>query len=115
RQSVEVGVLTLRGFTRLLEERIASAREEPDLPTSRPGDSATVTILTVHRAKGLEAPIVCLYDTADNFVSAADAIPLWEEHRIAVGFREGCQPPGWAGLRKRDEAKAWAEARRLLY
>ena len=115
RQSVDVGVLTLRGFTRLLEERIGSAREEPDLPTSRPGDSATVTILTVHRAKGLEAPIVCLYDTADNFVSAADAIPLWEEHRIAVGFREGCQPPGWAGLRKHDEAKAWAEARRLLY
>jgi ATP-dependent helicase/nuclease subunit A len=115
RQSVEVGALTLRGFTRLLEERIASAREEPDLPTSRPGDGATATILTVHRAKGLEAPIVCLYDTADNFVSAADAIPLWEERRIAVGFREGCQPPGWAALRKRDEAKAWAEARRLLY
>ena len=115
RQSAELGVLTLRGFARLLEERIASAREEPDLPANRPGDPNTVRILTVHRAKGLEAPIVCLYDTADNFVSAVDAIPLWAEGRIAVGFREGCQPPGWAGLRKRDEAKAWAEARRLLY
>src|SRR5262249_33440042 len=48
-------------------------------------------------------------------VSPVDAIPLWEEGRIAVGFREGCQPPGWAALRKRDEARAWAEARRLLY
>ncbi len=115
RQSADLGILTLRGFARLLEERIASAREEPDLPANRPGDPHTVRILTVHRAKGLEAPIVCLYDTADNFVSAADAIPLWEEGRIAVGFREGCQPPGWAALRKRDEAKAWAEARRLLY
>ncbi len=115
RQSADLGILTLRGFVRLLEERIASAREEPDLPANRPGDPDTVRILTVHRAKGLEAPIVCLYDTADNFVSAADAIPLWEEGRIAVGFREGCQPPGWAVLRKRDEAKAWAEARRLLY
>jgi ATP-dependent helicase/nuclease subunit A len=115
RQSADLGILTLRGFARLLEERIASAREEPDLPANRPGDPDTVRILTVHRAKGLEAPIVCLYDTADNFVAAADAIPLWEEGRIAVGFREGCQPPGWALLRKRDEAKAWAEARRLLY
>jgi ATP-dependent helicase/nuclease subunit A len=115
RQSVDLGVLTLRGFNRLLEERITSAREEPDLPSSRPGDPDTVRVLTIHKAKGLEAPIVCLHDTADNFVSPVDAIPLWEEGRIAVGFREGCQPPGWAALRKRDEARAWAEARRLLY
>jgi ATP-dependent exoDNAse (exonuclease V) beta subunit len=72
-------------------------------------------VLTIHKAKGLEAPIVCLHDTADNYVSAVDAIPLWGEGKIAIGFREGCQPPGWAVLRKRDEAKAWAEARRLLY
>jgi ATP-dependent helicase/nuclease subunit A len=115
RQSVDLGVLTLRGFTRLLEERIASAREEPDLPSSRPGDPDTVRILTIHKAKGLEAPIVCLHDTADNFVSMVDAIPLWDEGKIAVGFREGCQPPRWAALRQRDGAKAWAEARRLLY
>ena len=115
RQSVDLGVLTLRGFNRLLEERITSAREEPDLPTTRPGDPNTVRVLTIHKAKGLEAPIVCLHDTADNYVSAVDAIPLWAEGKIAIGFREGCQPPGWAALRKRDEAKAWAEARRLLY
>jgi ATP-dependent exoDNAse (exonuclease V) beta subunit len=115
RQAGELGVLTLRGFTRLLEERIATAREEPDLPVTRPGDPSTVRLLSIHKAKGLESPIVALYDTADNFRIAAETIPLWDQGKIAIGFREGCQPPGWDELRKRDDAKNWAEARRLLY
>ena len=42
-------------------------------------------------------------------------MPLWEESRIAVGFRGGCQPPGWEALKAQEEARAAAEARRLLY
>ncbi|MEE8218174.1 MAG: PD-(D/E)XK nuclease family protein [Vicinamibacteria bacterium] len=42
-------------------------------------------------------------------------MPLWEEGRIAIGFREGCQPEGWAALVQREKRKAWAENRRLLY
>src|SRR5205814_1813575 len=34
---------------------------------------------------------------------------------IAVGFRSGCQPPSWDALTRREEARARAEARRLLY
>ena len=113
RQATDLGVLTLRGFTRLLAERIQSAREEPDLPTTRPGDSATVRILSIHRAKGLEAPVVALYDTADNASAPVDTVPLWEEGRIAIGFRLGCQPPGWDALVRKEEAKARAETRRL--
>jgi ATP-dependent helicase/nuclease subunit A len=99
----------------LLAERIRGAREEPDLPTTRPGDPDTVRVLSVHKAKGLEAPIVALHDTADDYRARSDAIPIWESRTIAVGFRMGCQPPGWDELTKREEAKAWAEARRLLY
>ncbi|HEX6737832.1 MAG TPA: UvrD-helicase domain-containing protein, partial [Vicinamibacteria bacterium] len=54
RAAREMGALTLRGFTRLLRARIDTAREEPDLPATRPGDPATVRILSVHKAKGLE-------------------------------------------------------------
>jgi ATP-dependent helicase/nuclease subunit A len=115
RQISGLGALTLRGFTTLLAERIASAREEPDLPATRPGDPETVRILSVHRAKGLEAPIVALFDSADNARLSADTVPLFEEGRIAIGFRFGCQPPGWDVLAKREEGKAWAESRRLLY
>jgi len=115
RQAAFLGVLTLRGFTSLLQGRIEEAREEPDLPTTRPGDAHTVRVLSIHKAKGLEAPIVALYDSADNPRLQADVVPLWEEARIAVGFRGGCQPPGWEALKAREEARAAAEARRLLY
>jgi ATP-dependent exoDNAse (exonuclease V) beta subunit len=115
RQSEVLGALTLRGFANLLAERIESAREEPDLPSTRPGDLDTVRVLSIHKAKGLEAPIVALYDTADNARVSADTVPLWQEGRIAIGFRGGCQPEGWDALAKREEQKTWAEMRRLLY
>jgi ATP-dependent helicase/nuclease subunit A len=74
-----------------------------------------VRILSIHRAKGLEAPIVALFDSADNARSNVDTVPLSEEGRLAVGFRSGCQPPGWDVLVKKEEGKARAENRRLLY
>ncbi len=115
RQAASLGVLTLRGFTSLLQGRIEEAREEPDLPTTKPGDPHTVRILSIHKAKGLEAPIVAFYDSADSPRPQADVVPLWEQARIAVGFRGGCQPPGWDALKLGEEARAAAEARRLLY
>jgi len=115
RQASALGALTLRGFTRLLEERATGLSEEPDLPTTRPGDPGTVRILSIHKAKGLEAPIVALYDQTANVQTRADVISLWGEGKVAVGFVEGCRPPGWNGLQERDRARAWAEGRRLLY
>jgi len=72
-------------------------------------------VLSIHKAKGLEAPIVALFDSADDNRSRPDTVPLWEEQRIAIGFRAGCQPPNWDQLRAREEARAAAEGRRLLY
>jgi ATP-dependent helicase/nuclease subunit A len=115
RQAGEVGVLTLRGFIQLLSDRVSDGTEEPDLPSSRPGDPSTVRILSIHRAKGLEAPIVVAYDLAASLQTDSSVIPLWEEGRVAVGFRAGCRPPDWKTLTERDKAKARAEGRRLLY
>ena len=115
RAASDLGVLTLRGFTRLLQERTETAREEPDLPTTRAGDPDTVRILSVHKAKGLESPVVAVFDTADNFIAGSSVIPLFDEGTVAIGFRKGCQPPQWDALVKREEKRAWAEARRLLY
>jgi ATP-dependent helicase/nuclease subunit A len=115
REAGELGALTLRGFCVLLADRILHAREEPDLPVTRPGDPETVRILSIHKAKGLEAPIVALHDTADNGWSGTDVIPLWDERRVAIGFRKGCQPPGWDALVRQEQARAGAESKRLLY
>jgi ATP-dependent exoDNAse (exonuclease V) beta subunit len=46
---------------------------------------------------------------------SADTVPLWDEGKIAIGFRGGCQPPGWDALVKKEEGRARAEMRRLLY
>ena len=78
REAAALGALTLRGFANLLEDRIQNAREEPDLPATRPGDPDTVRVLSIHKAKGLEAPIVALFDTDDRGYS-----PI--EHGAAVG------------------------------
>jgi ATP-dependent helicase/nuclease subunit A len=115
RKASDLGVLTVRGFIRLLEERIRTAREEPDLPVTRPGDPDTVRILSIHKAKGLEAPVVALYDTADDYRTPVDLVAQWAEGTIAVGFREGCQPPGWDVLSAKEKVRSNAEARRLLY
>jgi ATP-dependent helicase/nuclease subunit A len=58
---------------------------------------------------------VAIFDSADDARSRPDTVPLWEEGRIAIGFRQGCQPPRWDELRRREEAKGFAETRRLLY
>ncbi len=115
RQAGDLGVLTLRGFIRLLEARLETAREEPDLPSTRPGDADTVRILTIHKAKGLEAPIVAVFDTDDTCSIIVDAVPLRDEGTIAVGFRPGCQPPRWDQLKQREHDRLWAEAIRLQY
>ena len=115
RQAAELGVLTLRGFADLLQARILEATEEPDLPSTRPGDPHTVRILSIHKAKGLEAPVVALFDSADSFRMTTDSVALWDQGTIALGFRAGCQPPGWDRLVQVDQAKAWAEGHRLKY
>jgi ATP-dependent helicase/nuclease subunit A len=115
REASSLGALTLRGFASLLEDRIQNAREEPDLPSTRPGDPDTVRVLSIHKAKGLESPVVALYDTDDRGYSPITTVPLWEEGRIAIGFRGGCQPPDWDALVRREEKKGRAELRRLLY
>lgn len=115
RQAESLGALTLRGFCDLLETRLSERSDEPDLPSTRPGDAQTVRLMTIHKAKGLEAPIVVLYDGTDNARPIINSVPLWEENRIAIGFRRGCQPPGWEAIRNADEQRARAELTRLLY
>ena len=115
RQAEALGVLTLRGFIRLLDARIRERSDEPDLPSTRPGDPDTVRLLSIHKAKGLEAPIVVLYDGADDGRTITSTVPLWEEGQIAIGFRKGCQPPDWDTHRAADERRGQAETRRLLY
>ena len=115
RQAESLGLLTLRGFNLLLSNRLDGAGEEPDLPSSRPGDPHTARIMTIHKAKGLEAPVVVLYDSMDKLVPRVDTVPLREEGKIALGFVKDCQPPDWDVLALKEEVRLREETHRLRY
>ena len=99
------GALTLRAFTRLLEERIANAREEPDLPATRPGDPDTVRVLSIHKAKGLEAPVVALFDSEDEARPLIDVGAALERgtHRDRLPWRLPAAGLGRAGAARGEE------------
>ena len=71
--------------------------------------------MTIHKAKGLEAPVVILYDCLDKFLPRVDTVPLREEGEIALGFVKDCQPPDWDVLALKEEARLREETHRLRY
>ncbi|MEM1428927.1 MAG: double-strand break repair helicase AddA [Pseudomonadota bacterium] len=81
------------------------------------GRGSKLRVMTVHGAKGLEAPIVILPDTAEQrrtgqftekLLSDEDGTPLWSVRRDEA-------PDKLARLRDAAIARRRAEARRLLY
>ena len=79
------------------------------------GPQGEVRVMTVHGAKGLEAPIVILPDTCsahrgdrDGLFTTEDGAPLWAGKKVA-------DTPLTANLRAIEEARDLREHRRLLY
>ncbi|MDT7950276.1 MAG: double-strand break repair helicase AddA, partial [Acetobacteraceae bacterium] len=104
---------SLQGFVHWLRRSGATVKREAGSAGS------AVRVMTVHGAKGLQAPIVILPDTTalppedEPFVWADDAdsglcVPLWAPRRSMGG-------PVWTGLRAADTARRMQEYNRLLY
>jgi ATP-dependent helicase/nuclease subunit A len=104
---------TLRAFVRFLQDEEASSQAEGDSPV---GESvgASVEIITVHKAKGLEYPIVVVADLFTDKLPAGDCII---DHAARRGWLKIGKflPDGWEERLKAEALQQDAEGRRLLY
>lgn len=117
RALAERGRLSFRGFVRWLAERQDEEAEEEEPPTLERGDDY-VKLMTIHRAKGLEFPVVILTDLAYEGNKGREFIVDRKNQRVAikVGSKEA---KFWT--RDYEELSEWerirgeAEEKRLLY
>ncbi len=76
----------------------------------------SVQLMTVHKAKGLEFPVVVVADAAYEHRGAASALLFDEDLGWLPGLREdGARPVMWQLARLSQQTKEEAESRRLLY
>ena len=114
RQLEAAGVRSLRAFVRQLRRTVASGLEEEPAPANEETDDV-VRLMTMHKAKGLEFPVVVLADLASQ---SSDSGARLVAHR-ARGTSElrfgGCRTTEFAAAVADQDKRDEAEEIRLLY
>ena len=108
--------LTLAGFVALVSERIADPPEESESGLAEE-TSESVRVMTIHKAKGLEFPIVVLVGLQSGTPPQRDPIQVhhdWSTGVVGVRF-EGVSTLEGVFVAEKFEARMAAERRRLFY
>lgn len=112
------GARSLRAFTRYLEEVRGNAVREGE--AALPGAGGAVQLLTIHKSKGLEFPVVFLVDTATP-ARGPDAGDLMRHRALGLVYRapnaagDLCDPAIAKAIKRRVRREEAAEHARLLY
>lgn len=112
RRSERSGLISFRAFVDWLVDQ-AETGEASDAPIIEEGLDG-VRIMTVHKAKGLEFPVVILADMTAN--AARDA-SRWSdpERGLSVMMLAGCSPPELLEHAEEEKQRDVEEAARVLY
>jgi len=108
--------LTLRQFLGWLRESKEQEKEESESLIPE-GEAKAVTLLTVHRSKGLEFPVVVLA----NLISGQNRSPSLlvdrrhSRYELKAGGQVSFATCGFSELREDEKARQEAEKRRLFY
>lgn len=102
-------VPSLTGFLVWLEG------DEVEVKRALGGEGRSIRVMTVHGAKGLEANIVILPDTADRRARTQNGPIMLDDGFVAWGGRSEARPPPLVAAYDLAHAKARQESVRLLY
>ena len=108
------GIRSLRGFVRQLRATLLNGLDEEPAPASEAADDV-VSLLTMHKAKGLEFPVVVLADLAGQ---SSDSGPRLVANRAGSTFElrfANCRTAGFDDGNAEQSERDQAEEIRLLY
>lgn len=102
-------------FIRRLREIEKISDREGDAPTDEEADDV-VRVMTIHKAKGLEFPVVFLADMGRSLVYPERSVFLCDPKRLALGCRLGdYKTAAYRAIEREREEADRAESARLLY
>jgi ATP-dependent helicase/nuclease subunit A len=111
------GYTTLQDFVEWVKGIRGSEQREATADMNLPGDKGAVSIMTVHKAKGLEFPVVFLPGMNQQPRSVTHGPPIIieeEQGRLRMASRDK-NSTAYAGMWAREKGELQQEHQRLLY
>jgi len=114
RQMEAAGVCSVRAFVRRLRETVIGVVEEEPSPANEETDDV-VRIITIHKSKGLQFPVVVLPDLMGSASDSDDRLLVHrDDKRVELRFG-GFRTAGFDELNQHQKTREEAEEIRLLY